>query len=832
MIRVRRQNDASRKLRFARVTRREILIALFVAGYVVFYLGIGQEKTEAASPATTFVVTNVNNSGPGSLRQAILDANANPGVDLITFNIAGPSLLIQPQLSLPSITDPVVIDGSTQPGFSGTPLIELNGPMAPGPGLFVNAPGSTIRSLVINGFDNGGIIIGPSGSGSHIEGCYIGTNVAGLLAVPNGGNGIAVTSSNSVIGGTTAAARNVISGNSSAGISVIVFCCSGQSGSISGNIIQGNYIGLKANGTAALGNQREGITITTDGPDAALIGTLVGGTAPGAGNVISGNRMDGIFISSFSTINTVVQGNLIGTNFNGMAAVSNDGDGVRIDLARNSLIGGSVPEARNVISGNGRNGSGAAGGNGVSLGRSINSSGNSLRGNFIGTNASGTGPLRNLENGVYVGGVNSTVGGTGSGDANVIAFNGQNGIQSTDPSVSSNSFRGNSIFSNGSFSTPGHEGIGIDLGAEGPTANDLGDVDSGPNNLQNFPTITAVTAGLNSTNVKGSLNSSANGVFNLDFYLNSACNLRGFGEGEHHIGSAMVTTDANGNANFDVTFSSSISSSEVLTATATDQTGNTSEFSPCAITTTAIGVSIGDVSAAEGNSGTTNFSFSVTLSAASSQTVAVNFSTGEGSATSFNDYVTTSGTVNIPAGQTSTTIVVQVNGDTEEETNETFFVNLTSATNANILDGQGTGTILNDDTVPQPLRLLLDESGPDGNQSAALDSVLFLRDPFLVINSNNRLNQLPDRNTRLIVFAENLQLTSGEPASAVVVNLIDSNSQSYDVAAEHVSSLSVPTLNLRQIIFRLPDGLPAGTCAIKLTAHSQISNTATIRIAP
>ena len=169
-----------------------------------------------------------------------------------------------------------------------------------------------------------------------------------------------------------------------------------------------------------------------------------------------------------------------------------------------------------------------------------------------------------------------------------------------------------------------------------------------------------------------------------------------------------------------------------------------------------------------------------------------------------------------------------VNGDIDQENNETFFVRLTSATNASILDGQATGTILNDD----PLRLILEESGPIANQVTALDSVLFLRDPFHVINPNNLLNNLPDRNTRLMVFAENLQLIPGQPPSAVVVNLIDSNNQSYNVAAESVITLSVSTLNLAQIVFRLPDGLPAGPCTIKLTANTQISNTAIFRIAP
>ncbi len=131
--------------------------------------------------------------------------------------------------------------------------------------------------------------------------------------------------------------------------------------------------------------------------------------------------------------------------------------------------------------------------------------------------------------------------------------------------------------------------------------------------------------------MKGSLNSSASSSFNLDFYRNSACDPSGHGEGEHLIGSQLVTTDALGNANFDITFAVSTASSELLTATATDQSGNTSEFSPCA-TVGSIGLSIGDVSALEGNSGTTNFSFPVTLQSAATQEVTVTFATQVGSA--------------------------------------------------------------------------------------------------------------------------------------------------------------------------------------------------------
>src|SRR5207244_3223679 len=110
-----------------------------------------------AMTAMTFIVKSTNDNGPGSLRQAILDANANPGTDTIEFNLPGPSLRIQPGLSLPGITDPVVIDGTTQPGFAGVPIVELNGANSPSLGLFVDAKNSTVRGLVINGFHIDGI---------------------------------------------------------------------------------------------------------------------------------------------------------------------------------------------------------------------------------------------------------------------------------------------------------------------------------------------------------------------------------------------------------------------------------------------------------------------------------------------------------------------------------------------------------------------------------------------------------------------------------------------------------------------------------------------------
>src|SRR5438270_5495227 len=195
------------------------------------------------SPAgQTFTVTNTNDSGAGSLRQAILDANANPGTDTIAFNISGSGIhTITPASLLPTITDSVIIDGYTQPGSSPNTLqnsdnavllIELNGSAVPlGPcaafcgGLTITAGNSMVRGLVVNrftgNFQDYAIVLQGSG-GNVIEGNFIGTNPTGVAAAANGvTRGIAVfSSSNNTIGGATPSARNVISGNNQSGINI------------------------------------------------------------------------------------------------------------------------------------------------------------------------------------------------------------------------------------------------------------------------------------------------------------------------------------------------------------------------------------------------------------------------------------------------------------------------------------------------------------------------------------------------------------------------------------------------------------------------------------
>jgi len=218
--------------------------------------------------------------------------------------------------------------------------------------------------------------------------------------------------------------------------------------------------------------------------------------------------------------------------------------------------------------------------------------------------------------------------------------------------------------------------------------------------------------------------------------------------------------------------------------------------------------------------------FTVTLSAASNLTVNVDYATANGTATvADNDYQVSSGTLTFNPGDLTKTITVLVNGDQKFEPDETLFVNLTNAVNATISDNQGVGTILNDDT----LQLILDESGPDPNQATAFDSMLFLRDPFHVQNvAADWLNLGSDRNTRVIVFAANLKLNQGETASAVVVHLVASSNQSYDVTAEDVRL--VPNFDFAQVTFRLPDNLSAGACTVTVKVHGQVSNAGTIRI--
>jgi hypothetical protein len=168
---------------------------------------------------------------------------------------------------------------------------------------------------------------------------------------------------------------------------------------------------------------------------------------------------------------------------------------------------------------------------------------------------------------------------------------------------------------------------------------------------------------------------------------------------------------------------------------------------------------------------------------------------------------------------------VSIIGDTSLESNETFFVNLSDPFGTTIADGSALGTILDDDTL-----LVLEQSGPVTQQAAAIDALLFTRDPFRVKSTFTWLNVASVENTRVMIFVQNLRLNQGETAANVVVNLVDGNNQSFDVPAADVRV--VPNVNFTQVLVRLPDTLAPGTCKVTVKAHGQASNMGTIRITP
>lgn len=313
-------------------------------GILIAFVHAGVSAIDAA----VFTVTNTNISGAGSLHQAILDANAAPGADVIVFEIpgAGPHVILptfaQP---LPSLTDPagVIIDGYTQAGtapntssngWNGVIQIQLDGVSASFVhGISVASSSNVIRGLSITRFASSSDGISVSANASHnvIEGNLIGVNPAGSAAIDYGNsrNGITVTSAgNNRIGGTTPAARNVISDNSQWGVYIQ------GGGSASNNVVQGNLIGLALNG-ARDGNTSGGVILL------GVPRNIIGGSEPEMRNVISGNAT-GVEISSGST-NNLVQGNFIGTDITGTLTRSNTASGVLINNAsRNTVLGNTI----------------------------------------------------------------------------------------------------------------------------------------------------------------------------------------------------------------------------------------------------------------------------------------------------------------------------------------------------------------------------------------------------------------------------------------------------------------------------------------------------------
>jgi hypothetical protein len=494
----------------------------------------------SAARAATLTVTNTSDSGAGSLRQAILDANTGAGTATIVFNIpgGGPYVITPLAPGLPAMTGPTIVDGTTQPGYAGTPIIQIAN--LAGSGLKLQGGSSTIRGILVRGLNTG---IALESSNNHVEGCYVGTDVTGTASATEGnGTGIEVQAgaNGNTIGGSTAGASNLISGNIT-GIALV---------NDSDNVIMGNRIGTTANGTAALGNV-EGIlaTLTTN--------LIIGGSGAGEGNVIAGSAEEGIFLTSGS--GALIQGNRIGTNAAGTEALGND-VGISATSHTGLVIGGNFNAAEgNLISGN------------THQALLLASVGSVVKGNTIGLDVTGQ---QLLGNGTGIAleptATDCIIGSITNGEGNAIAWN-DVGVYNYGVR---NAIRGNPIFFNGS--------IGIDNDPAGVTPNDALDADTGANELQNFPFISSVDYGTTSLTAHGILKSTPNVTFNLDFYESPSCtpHPRDLLQSAYYIGSTEVTTNGSGDATFDAVLAdANAGTMPPISVTATDPSGNTSEFS-------------------------------------------------------------------------------------------------------------------------------------------------------------------------------------------------------------------------------------------------------------
>ncbi|UCE00528.1 MAG: right-handed parallel beta-helix repeat-containing protein [Chloroflexota bacterium] len=568
---------------------------LLIKSYIDFeYPGEGMAPYIQNWSITSLSVTNSSDSGQGSLRQAITYANQRPGLDFVEFQIPTSECApetgvctIQPLSALPEIGDPIIIDGYSQAGASlnTNPMglgsnaqlkIELDGSsvLGGGSGLHFTAGPGLVRGLVINRFPDDGIHLqSATASGIHLEGNFIGTDPTGTFAEGEQYAGIRINDApENIVGNGTAEGINLLSGNT---LGVVIQGPPGINNAVD-NQVSGNLIGTNASGTVPLGNLNHGVFIgdatnNTVGPGNLISGNLIlgilliddasgnrvignyigtdisgtsslanfigvhilgandntiGGDMPAERNVLSGNTTEGVLINGGASTSNIVQGNYIGTDFTGTAPLPNSGNGIRLDIQNgspsNNLIGGIAPGEGNLISAN----------FGVGIILANLSQDNRLEGNLIGTDISGSLAMGNLGNGIHIHDSSGTL-----IRRNQISFNAGDGITIEGVNAIANTISENAVHAN--------MGKGISL--------------IGGNEQLASPVISNVLGDyFLGTAPSGSL---------VEVFADSN------GEGRSFLGSTFADPSSG-----EFTYSGPLSGPNI-TATATDSSGNTSEFS-------------------------------------------------------------------------------------------------------------------------------------------------------------------------------------------------------------------------------------------------------------
>jgi parallel beta-helix repeat protein len=598
-----------------KLSRLSFSLALVMV-LVFFSLAFSPVKVVAAELIS---VTSINDDGEGSLRQAILAANAEEGLDTITFNLPGPGYTINLTSQLPDITDPVIIDGTSQPGI----IVQgpLENPQASDLScLVIKAGGTTIQGLTVQGFGKGIevvnvpdnvirdniiadnyyniVITGESASGSSLTGNrigrYMGRNFYGVFIDGAPYN---------TIGGPGPNDYNIIGGNYWAGVTI-------KSGP-GHNRVEGNYIGVTDELVPIYNpstNQLLGYGHRDNGNACGIWLEASGGNAI-KNNLVENNDEGGMNIAGCSEAN-YIQGNCIGS-WNGDTAdgispqtsrfaisvgfyshLGNSGKGICLEGSSNQVIGGSGAGEGNVIAYNAV---------GISLGSSgssdarIHSDHNIIQGNDI---------YHNKFEGIQMfDGSDNLIGGNGAGEGNffsltlhttgtnyliLLTCNSTGGSVVTGNSIIGNNFRDLDVYNQNVINLTGEVtstnisennievwgGMAIDLGGDGITANDPLDGDTGPNGLQNYPVLTSAYFSGDILTFSGNLNSTPSSNFHLEFFING-----------DYLQYSDVMTDTDGNAAFTVTTPSPLTNSTSTwnpvrcSATATDAANNTSEFS-------------------------------------------------------------------------------------------------------------------------------------------------------------------------------------------------------------------------------------------------------------